>query len=114
MNVLSMPDAAFAPFFTDTLAFEASRPDGVHRGSVKSCIFDEGPADTFDPETATSSAIGRLAFSVRHRDWQAAMATPPQPGDRFTSPVSGRVYALVRVGILAGCTYNLEAREVSP
>ena len=104
MNVLSIPDAAFAPFFTDTLAFEASRPDGVHRGS----------ADPFDAETATSSVIGRLAFSVRHRDWQAAMSTPPQPGDRFTSPVSGRVYALVRVGILAGYTYNLEAREVSP
>lgn len=114
MEAFSMPDAAFAPFFTDTLAFEATRPDGVHRGSVKSCIFNEGPADPFDSGTATSSAINRLAFSVRLRDWQAAMTTPPQPGDRFTSPVSGRVYALVRFGILAGYTYTLEAREVSP
>lgn len=109
-----MPDAAFEPFYHDRIAFEVTRPDGIHRGTVPACIFDEGYADVFDSETGLSSSISRLVINVRKRDWSAALSTPPQQGDRFTSPATGKTYALTRANHFTADTWTIDAREVSP
>lgn len=107
-----MPESAFEPFFTRRIAFAAKRLDGVHRGTLPCCIFDEGYAEAYDEHDAASK-IGRIVIHVRKRDWAAAISTPPQQGDRFTSPDTGRTYALTTVTHFCADTWSIEAREVA-
>ena len=108
-----MPDSAFEPFFAQRIAFAATRADGVHRGTVPCSIFDEGRADAFSDETGTDSRISALGLYIRTKDWAAALSTPPQQGDVFTSPTTGKSYAVKSVSHFASDTYSIEAREVA-
>lgn len=107
-------DKAFDPFFTDVVAFSAMRPDGVHSGTLHASVTDEGYEEIFDETAATSSRIGLLHLLVRKCDWAKDVSTPPQSGDRFTSPLSGKVYALKTVSHFSGDTWTITAREVAP
>lgn len=107
-----MPDAAFAPFFAGRIAFFARRGQQTRRGTVSCCIFDEGYAEVFD-EAGTASKIGRIVFHVTKMDWAAAMPSPPQQGDRFTSPDTGKTYALTSVTHFGGDIWSIEAKEVA-
>lgn len=105
-------DAAFDPFFSDLVAFAATRTDGTHRGTVRACIFDEGYAEPLD-ETSTCSKVARIALHIRKWDWSACISTDPAPGDRFKSPETGRVYAAATVSHFSEDTWSIEAREVA-
>jgi len=108
-----MPAEAFQPFFRKRIAFLATRPDGVHRGTVPCSIFDEGRSPIIDDETGTESKIELLGLYVRMIDWAAALSTPPQQGDVFTSPTTGKSYAVKSVSHFSGDTWSIEAREVA-
>lgn len=109
-----VPASAFRPFFTERVAFAATRKDGVHSGTVRACIFDEGYAEVFDESSGTSSRIRQITLEVRGFDWNAALSTPPQIGDRFTSPMTGREYAAFEVKPTVGEAWAITAREVKP
>ena len=111
---LDMPQSAFDPFFAKRLAFCATRTDGSHRGTVKACIFDEGYSEVFDEASGTASRIIQITLEVRDSDWIAALSTPPQIGDRFTSPMTGREYAASEVKPTVGEAWSITAREVKP
>ncbi len=107
-----MPQAAFEPFFARRIAFAAKRSGATISGTLPCCISDEGYAETYD-EHNTASKIGRIVILIRKRDWAAAISTPPQSGDRFVSPDTGKTYALVTATHFAGDTWSIEAREVA-
>jgi len=109
-----IPESAFAPFYDTPVAFAAERPDGTHRGTLAACIFDEGYAEVFDESSGTSSRIRQITLEVRGFDWNAALSTPPQIGDRFTSPTTGREYAASEVKPTVGEAWSITAREVKP
>lgn len=104
---------AFDPFFTDAIAFFAHRPDGEHRGTVMASIFDEGYADAFAEDASTSSTIGVMQILVRRIDWAAKLSTPPQPGDRFVSPTTGKTYATHTITHFAADIWRINAREIA-
>ena len=106
--------AALEPFYDKRVAFAAERPDGTHRGTLAACIFDEGYAEVFDETSGTSSRIRQITLEVLGADWSAALSTPPQIGDRFTSPTTGRKYAAFEVKPTVGEAWSVTAREVKP
>lgn len=108
-------DRAVAPFFSEPVAFFATRPDGEHRGTVRASVFDEGYEEPLDDSAvSTSSRIGLLTLLIRRLDWAAALSTPPQSGDRFVSPATGKTYALKTVTHFARDIWTVAAREVAP
>ena len=112
-STFQMPKAAFAPFFDTPVAFAATRPDGVHSGTVPASFFDEGLANVIDEETGTSTKIQEINLLVRKRDWSAAISSSPQSGDKFSSPFSGRKYAVMTVNHFGSDVWSILAREVS-
>ena len=108
-----MPEKAFEPFFIKRIAFSATRGNGIHRGTAPCSIFDEGRSPVIDDETGTESTIGLLGLYIRKIDWAAALSTPPQQGDVFTSPTTGISYAVKSVSHFSGDTWSIEAREVA-
>lgn len=113
-NRFDIPQPAFDVFYDRRVAFAAERPDGTHRGTLAACIFDEGYAEVFDESSGTSSRIRQITLEVRGFDWNAALSTPPQIGDRFTSPTTGREYAASEVKPTVGEAWSITAREVKP
>lgn len=109
MSPFSTP-AAFAPFFRSPVAFRAERPDGSRRGTLMSCITNEGLAEVF-ADNGTSTKVWQLSLVFRHVDWAAAVGTPPQSGDRFKSPVTRKTFALMEVQSF-GSNWSVTAREV--
>ncbi len=107
-----MPQAPFDAFFAKHAAFEAVRPDRTHKGTIPVSVIDEGRAEVYDSETGSTSAISQISLHVRAGDWDAAMDSPPQMGDRFTSPDTGKTYALKQVNRFAADTWAIEAREI--
>ena len=105
-------DSAFDPFYADLVSFVAKRPDGEHRGTVRACIFDEGYADALDDTVDVATRIGAINFQIRRLDWAGTISTPPQSGDTFTSPLTGKTYAVHTVSPLLGDAWTLDAREV--
>ena len=107
-----VPASAFRPFFTERVAFAATRKDGVHSGTVRACIFDEGYAEVFDETTGTSSRIRQLTLEVSESEWSAAVSSPPQTGDKITSPRTSREYAVTEASPAVGRAWAITAREV--
>ena len=106
-----IPEFAFAPFYDTPVAFAATRGDGTHRGTVAVCILDEGWAEVVDEVNGTSSRIRQLSFEVPVTEWNAALSTPPQAGDVFTSPTTARDYAVTEVAPSACKAWAITARE---
>jgi len=107
-----VPAWAFRPFFTERVAFAATRKDGVHSGTVRACIFDESYADVFDETTGTSSRIRQITLDVSESEWSAAVSSPPQTGDKITSPRTSREYAVTEASPAVGRAWAITAREV--
>jgi len=107
-----VPASAFRPFFTERVAFAATRKDGVHSGTVRACIFDESYADVFDETTGTSSRIRQITLEVSESEWSAAVSSPPQTGDKITSPRTSREYAVTEASPAVGRAWAITAREV--
>lgn len=103
---------AFAPFFDTPVEFRITRTEGTRRGTCAACVNDEGFSESFD-DNGTSTKIRQLSFAVRRLDWLAAAGSEPQSGDKFISPHSRRVFALVEVTSFGGDTWAITAREVS-
>lgn len=106
-----LPKVAFKPFFDTPVAFVATRTDGVHRGTVACCIFDEGYAEVIDETTGTSSRVVEITLEVHSLAWSAAISTPPQVGDRFKSPMTGREFRVREVSPTVGSSWAITARE---
>lgn len=109
-----VPESAFKPFFTERVAFAATRKDGVHSGTVRACIFDEGFSEVFEDSTGTTSRIRQIVLEVAESEWSAAISSPPQEGDRITSPRTSREYAVTEVSPAVGRSWLITAREVKP
>lgn len=116
MTPLKIPQEAFAPMFSETLAVSAKRGTDVRSGTVNACIFDEGFADVISGDAA-DSRIRCMVFQVALDDWRAAFPSTapdnsPVKGDRFTSPYTGITYAAHTVQLVATDVWTVEAREI--
>ena len=93
---LSFPAAAFKPFFDKRVAVRITRDGIARKGTVAASVFGEGRPDPILDADAESSAES-FTLLVCRKDWLASFPSPPQQGDRFTSPDTGNAYALTSV-----------------
>lgn len=98
---LSFPAAAFKPFFDKRVAVHITRDGIARKGTVAASVFGEGRPDPILDADAESSAES-FTLLVRRKDWLASFPSPPQQGDRFTSPDTGNAYALTSVQTFDG------------
>lgn len=109
---MEIPADAIDPFFDKRVAVEVKRDGVLRRGSLKASIFDEGMDATIAQDAYTESATARFALMIRRIDWFAAFPAPPQQGDLFTSPDTGKAYALVECNPFDFDIFSIVAREV--
>ena len=118
-GTFQMPASAFAPFFDEVISVEGRRSatlsaDGAPAvtrnvsGSFYACVFDNGFADPLADADA-ESGVRTFSITVRAGDW--IEGTKPQTGDRVHL-ADGTLLAVNSVGMLAGDTWVLTAREV--
>lgn len=122
-NIFDNP-AAFEPFFCDVIVVEGRRanPAGspkagtrTVRGTFRASVVDNGFSD---PIAAADAESGVRSFTVSVPAGEWLERTEPQVGDRVrVESVGGRAarlppLAVCSVGLMPGCVWTFEAREV--
>lgn len=110
---MTIPASALDPFFDARVAVQISRDGTTRKGTLPAAIYDEGHADAIAQDASADSIADTFALQVRKIDWFAAFPSPPAVGDRFTSPYSGKSYALVDFAPFDFDLFSITARQIS-
>lgn len=101
-------NAAFMPFYTDSVSVKGVRANKNLCGTFRACVFDMGLGDALsDSDTASSRKVITVEIPKCEMCW---IGNEPHKGDTITLE-DGEKFKVVSVSSPLGESWSMEARQ---